>query len=98
MTIAPLTSALRILGVILMAQALMLLGADEITSIEHGWVRIIRSFGEILALYHAGPGRWMNESLPGWLATPLMMVLAAPGWAVFGLTGALLVFIARERA
>jgi hypothetical protein len=81
MAIAPLMSGLRILGVILVVQALMLLGADEITTIERGWIRTIRPFGEILTLYHATPASWM-AAMPAWLAAPFTLVLAAPGWGV----------------
>ena len=38
----------RLLGILLLLHALMLLGADEISSIENGGIRTIRSFGRIL--------------------------------------------------
>ena len=96
MTVAPFMSGVRIVGMILVVQALMLLGADEITTIERGWIRTIRPFAEILTLYHAAPGPWM-ATLPTWLAGLFTLVLAAPGWAVFGLTGFILVLLTRNR-
>ena len=42
---------LRVLGILLVAHALMLLGADEISTIEAGGVRTIRSLNIVLALY-----------------------------------------------
>ena len=47
----------RLLGILLLLHALMLLGADEISSIENGGIRTIRSFGRILTLYPPIPRR-----------------------------------------
>ena len=83
--------ALRVAGVLLVAHALMLLGADEISTIENGGVRTIRSLGAIFTLYGADPKSWLS-SLP-----ILSAVFALPGWAVLFVTGGLLVFLTRQR-
>jgi len=46
---------MRILGIVLVAHALMLIGADEISTIESGSVRTIRTLEHILTLYGAKP-------------------------------------------
>jgi hypothetical protein len=53
-----LLASVRIVGIILVAHALMLIGADEISTLEAGGVRMIRSLGTILTLYGADPISW----------------------------------------
>jgi hypothetical protein len=86
----------RILGMVLLAHALMLLGADEITTLERGGIRTIRSFDAILTLYGADPKPWLM-SLPSWLESGLTAVFALPGWAVLAVTGAGLAYAFRDR-
>jgi hypothetical protein len=84
-------SGLRILGILIFAHALMLLGADEISTIEKGGIRTIRSLGDILTLYGADPD--------GWNSAPSVVgfVLALPGWGVLAALGGLIVFVTRRR-
>jgi hypothetical protein len=91
-----LTIVPRLLGIGLLLHALMLLGADEISTIENGGIRTIRSFGQILTLYRADPEPLLM-SLPEWLSVGLGWVLAVPGWGVLGVTGAALAFVFRSR-
>ena len=86
----------RLLGILLLLHALMLLGADEISSIEAGGIRTIRSFGRILTLYRADPEPFLM-SLPEWLAGVLGWVLAMPGWGVLAVIGGALAAIFRAR-
>lgn len=86
----------RILGIVLLLHALMLLGADEISTIENGGIRTIRSFGQILTLYRADP-ETLLASVPEWLSVGLGWLLAVPGWGVLGVTGAALAFVFRAR-
>ena len=86
----------RLLGILLMLHALMLLGADEISSIEAGGIRTIRSLGRILTLYRADPEPFLM-SLPEWLAGGFAWVLALPGWGVLAVIGAALAAIFRAR-
>ena len=83
-------------GILLMLHALMLLGADEISSIENGGIRTIRSLGRILTLYRADPEPFVM-SLPEWLCAGLAWVLALPGWGVLATIGAALAVIFRSR-
>ena len=87
---------LRLLGMLFVAHALMLLGADEISTLEAGGVRMIRSLEQILTLYGADPAAWQTN-LPMPLASAVMLVLSWPGWAVLAVTGGLIAFIARSR-
>ena len=86
----------RLFGILLLLHALMLLGADEISSIENGWIRTIRSFGRILTLYGADPEPFLM-SLPGWLSAGLGWVLSMPGWGVLAVVGTVLAAVFRAR-
>lgn len=86
----------RLLGILLLLHALMLLGADEISTIENGGIRTIRSFGQILTLYRADPEPFLI-SLPEWLAGGLGWVLSMPGWGVLAVIGAALAALFRTR-
>jgi hypothetical protein len=86
---------LRFTGIVFVAHALMLLGADEVSSIEAGGVRVIRSLDRILTLYGADP-KPLEMALPAWLSEPFVVLFSLPGWAVFGIVGGVLSFIARN--
>lgn len=86
----------RWLGILLLLHALMLLGADEISSIENDGIRTIRSLGRILTLYRADPEPLLT-ALPAGLSSALAWVLSMPGWGVFGVLGAALAVIFRAR-
>ena len=86
----------RVLGMLFLAHALMLIGADEISTLEAGGIRMIRSLGQILSLYRADPAPFVM-GLPDWLANAFSWVLALPGWAVFTVIGGLLAALFRSR-
>jgi hypothetical protein len=86
----------RVLGLLLVAHGLMLLGADEISTIENGGVRTIRSLVAILTLYRADPTPFL-ASLPDALSGALQAALSLPGWGVLFLVGGFLAFFARDR-
>jgi hypothetical protein len=88
--------ALRLLGMLFVAHALMLLGADEITTLEAGGIRTIRSLAQILTLYGADPKPWAKD-MPAWAASIAMLVMSWPGWAVFAMVGGALGLAARPR-
>jgi len=83
-------------GLILVAHALMLLGADEITTIEGGGILTVRSLGRILTLYGADPASWLGglASLP---ASAFSMVLGWPAWVVLFVVGGATALLTRER-
>jgi hypothetical protein len=89
-------AGIRVLGIVLVAQALMLLGADEIATIEAGGVRTIRSLEYILTLYGADPKAW-DMALPAPLAMAAVMIMSLPGWAVLAALGGVLAFVTRQR-
>ena len=87
---------LRLLGMLLVAHALMLIGADEISTLESKGIRTIRSLAEILTLYGLDPEAW-EMALPAPLANGLMTILSWPGWAVLAGLGGALGLLARPR-
>jgi len=89
-------TAVRILGLVLIAHALMLIGADEISSIEAGGIRTIRSLGHILTLYGADPMTWLL-AMPAALQRAFTAILALPGWAVLAGLGGLLALLTHVR-
>ena len=88
---------LRIFGMLLLAHALMLVGADEISTIENGGIRTIRSLGTILTLYRADP-KPLLTTLPDGVAGALMSFLSLPGWLVLAVLGAALAYAFRDRS
>jgi hypothetical protein len=87
---------LRILGLLLVAHALMLIGADEISTLESGGIRTIRSLDEILTLYRLNPKPW-EATLPPALGEAIMRIFALPGWAVLAAVGGVIGLLARPR-
>ena len=85
------TVGVRILGIVLVAHALMLIGADEITTIESGGFRTLE---HILTLYGADPKAW-GMVLPSPIAMAVVAILSLPGWAVLAAIGGVLSFVAR---
>jgi hypothetical protein len=96
MVVQKLIFAARWLGILLLLHALMLLGADEISTIENGGIRTIRSLEQILSLYRADPEPFL-ASVPEWLSGVLGWVLSLPGWGVLATIGAALAVIFRSR-
>jgi hypothetical protein len=88
--------ALRVLGILLVVHALMLVGADEISTIEAGGVRTIRSLDHILTIYRLDPKPWV-ASLPALLQGIFGLVMSLPAWAVLVVVGVLIGFVARVR-
>ena len=89
-------ASLRVLGIILVAHGLMLLGADEISTIENGGLRTIRSLDTILALYRADPKPWLM-ALPAAVSHGAEAAFSLPGWLVLFVVGGGLVFVTRGR-
>lgn len=82
----------RVIGLFLIVLALMLLGADMVSTLENGAGTTIRSFAQILALLGADTGTWI-ERLPPLIATVLAAVFSWPGWAVVGVPGVLFAMV-----
>ena len=92
---------LRFVSLILIVAALMLLGADMVTSLEkHGQITV-RSLDQVWALVSrsglADFKAWLEQSLPspvpGWIGA----VLRLPAWALTGVLGVVLAFLFGRR-
>ncbi|NWG47037.1 MAG: hypothetical protein HXY25_10900 [Alphaproteobacteria bacterium] len=82
----------RVLALILIALALMLLGADALNSLESRAVTL-RETAELWAMIHAGSLDWVEGWIagdaPAWAAVPIDFILKVPAWAVTGVLGVL---------
>jgi hypothetical protein len=90
----------RLLGLLLIVLALMLLGADVVSTLEKSGETVIRSFGEILLLLRIDALPFFERTLGPQFAQGMMVIFSWPGWAVLGVPGALLGMLAgasRER-
>jgi hypothetical protein len=83
------TMLFRFIALFLIISALMLLGADAISTIEGGGVVKLRSMGDVLTLF--------APSLAPVASGPLAPVLGLPGWALLGALGLILAFVFRYR-
>ena len=90
----------RIISLIVIAAALMLLGADALTSIEGGSVSM-RSLADVLDLVNAGSAgglsSWSQGALPGAIMPVIGAALGAPAWVPLGVLGLILALIFRVR-
>ncbi len=87
---------MRLISLILIVCALMLLGADAVTSLEKGGEITVRSLDMVWAILNEGALNafkgWVQHYLPA-LAQGIYSALALPGWAVTGVVGVILAFI-----
>lgn len=89
--------ALRFVSLVLLVIALMLLGADAVTSLEKGGQVTVRSIEQVWALL--GPGSigsfklWLAHSLPSPVPGWIDAVLTLPAWALTGVLGVVLAFV-----
>lgn len=89
--------AMRLVSLILIVAALMLLGADAVTSLEKGGDVTVRSLGMIWSLFDAGSlsaaKSWMQNHAPQFLTQLFFNTLGMPGWSITGVIGVILAFI-----
>jgi hypothetical protein len=87
---------MRLFSLFLVVIALMLLGADAVTSLEHQGQITVRSFDTLWGLFDSGSlahfKGWCEATLPGFLAGIIESALAIPAWAI-GVLGVILAFI-----
>ncbi|MEI9996012.1 MAG: hypothetical protein WDM91_15560 [Rhizomicrobium sp.] len=92
---------LRLLSLILVVSALMLLGADVVTSLENGGKVVVRSLDQVWALFDKSAvtafHAWCTAHLPGLLAQAIAWLFGLPGWAVTGVPGIILAFLFGRR-
>ena len=81
---------LRVTSVFLIVIAMMLLGADVVSSLEQTGGTVVRSFNHILMLCGFDAGSWFMQNLPAQFAEICIAIFSWPGWAVIGVLGTLL--------
>jgi hypothetical protein len=90
-------AVLRFVSLILLVVALMLLGADAVTSLERGGQVTVRSIDQVWTLL--GPGgiegfkAWLVHHVPSPIPGWAYDVLALPAWALTGVLGVVLAFV-----
>ena len=94
--------ALRFVSLVLIVIALLLLGADMVTSLEKGGQIAVRSIEQVWRFL--GPGSiagvkaWVEHSLPAPLPEWFYSVLALPAWVLTGVPGVVIAFLFGRRA
>ena len=92
---------LRFISLVLIVIALMLLGADVMTSLEKDEVTV-RSLAQFWATIDkdslAAFKTWLEHTLPGFLAGGAEAFLNVYSWAPFGVLGVILAFTSGRHA
>jgi len=87
----------NIFGILLVVIALMLLGADMVTSMEHQGHITVRTFQDVWALFDRGSvaefNAWLPAHVPGFAAAAVQFVLHIWAWMI-GVIGVLITFLA----
>ena len=87
---------MRIFSLFLVVLALMMLGADAVTSLEHQGQISVRSFEAIWGLFDANSVKafkaWADHTMPGFIAGLIYSTLAIPAWSI-GVIGVILAFV-----
>ncbi len=81
---------LRFFSIILIMFGLMLFGADVVSTLENSGKLVIRSFAQILMLFHVDAKAWLELNLPPQLAALSVAVISWPGSVVLGAPGLIL--------
>lgn len=91
-------AALRLVSLALIVVALGLLGADAITSLDKGGEITVRSVEQVWSMLSpGGPGDfriWAQRHWPPVALRLFQAVMILPGWAVTGVPGVILNFLA----
>lgn len=94
--------AFRFISLVLIVIGLMLLGADLISTLEHGGQVVIRSLDHVWTAINPasidGMKVWLDHHAPAFAAHGVDSFLATPGWAVFGVLGVILAFVFGRRS
>jgi hypothetical protein len=90
------TVLMRLISLLLIVIALMLLGADAVTSLEKGGEITVRSLGAVWGMLSLGTlngfKNWVQNHA-AFAAQFTYSALALPGWSVTGVLGVILAFI-----
>jgi hypothetical protein len=91
---------MRLVSLILIVTALMLLGADAVTSLERGGELTVRTLGTVWGLLHPASlthfKDWVQNHA-AFMAQGVYSFLALPGWAATGVLGVILAFVFGRR-
>jgi hypothetical protein len=91
---------MRLISLILIVTALMLLGADAITSLEKGGEMTVRSLDTVWSIIDAHSlvrfKAWLHDHAPA-VAQPVYSFMSSPGWGVTGVVGVILAFVFGRR-
>jgi hypothetical protein len=94
------TVPMRLLALILIVSALLMLGADTVSSLEKGGEISVRSLDTVWAILDKPSldlfKAWIDHHVPT-LAQAVYSFLALPGWAVTGVIGVILAFVFGRR-
>jgi hypothetical protein len=91
---------MRLVSLILIVIALMLLGADAVTSLERGGELTVRNLGTVWSLVHPASLNHFKDWIQNhaaFLAHAVYSALALPGWAATGVLGVILAFLFGRR-
>jgi hypothetical protein len=92
--------AMRLVSLILIVAALLLLGADAVTSLERGGELTVRSLGTVWGIVHPASltdfKDWVQNNAAS-MAQAVYSFLALPGWAATGVLGVILAFLFGRR-
>jgi|SRR5690349_9263115 hypothetical protein len=92
---------MRLVSLVLICIALMLLGADLISTLEHGGAVVIRSLDHVWTAVNSasidGIKSWLEHHAPPALTHGIESFLLTPGWAFFGVIGVVLAFLFGRR-
>ena len=92
----------RLISLVLICIALMLLGADLISTLENGGAVVIRSLDHVWTAVNSasieGLKVWLDHRAPPALTHGIESFLATPGWAVFGVLGVVIAFLFGRRS
>ena len=87
---------MSLVGLLLVAFALMLLGADLLTTLEQQGQIAVRSFDTVWTLLDKGAAdafhAWMANTLPGFVTASVVWLLSIPAWSI-GFLGVIIAFI-----
>lgn len=91
---------MRLISLILIVIALMLLGADAVTSLERRGELTVRTLGAVWGALNpaslTGFKDWIQNHA-AFLAQAVYSFLALPGWAATGVLGVILAFVFGRR-
>ena len=92
---------LRVVSLILIVIALMLLGADIISTLEKNGQFTVRSIEQVWAMLGKGSvdgfKAWLDHTLPSPVPSWIEAVLRVPAWGFIGVLGVIFAFLFGRR-